>query len=284
MFVSRAGRQLKAGEYAIPAQASMAAIAAILVVGQIHPAQAHRRRRPDQRHGLQAGGDDPDLVGDAGPEPAEGTLLPETYLFTRGTTRARTSRRAWQQRKRNSLTSNGPPRADGLPFTSPEQAVMLASIVEKETALARGTPPCRGGLRQPAEDRHEASVRSHHHLRHHQGLSAGPRIRESEIAGATPYNTYVIQGLPAGADLQSRQGFAGRGADPEHSNDLYFVANGKGGHVFAATVAEHQRNVAAWRAIERAKDACGTTAACGKLPNFPSTNGPRQGDSGMSRV
>ena len=117
-----------------------------------------------------------------------------------------------------------------------------------------------------------------------KGYPLGRGIRESEIAGATPYNTYVIAGPAAGADLQSRQGFAWpRCSIPKTSNDLYFVANGKGGHVFAATMAEHARNVAAWRAIERAEGRRCDPRLCDSSPKpRRSIATPRQGDSGES--
>ncbi|HUO02413.1 MAG TPA: endolytic transglycosylase MltG, partial [Rhizomicrobium sp.] len=145
-------------------------------------------------------------------------------------------------------------RADNLPFTTPEQAVTLASIVEKETAL-------------PEERRHVAAVflnrlKTGMKLQSDptiiygvsKGYPLGRPIYESEIEGATPYNTYVIPGLPPGPICNPGKDSLSAVLRPEDSSDLYFVANGKGGHVFAATEAEHLRNVAAWRALERAKN------------------------------
>ena len=87
-----------------------------------------------------------------------------------------------------------------------------------------------------------------------QPQTPGRPIYQSEIVGATPYNTYVIPGLPPAPICNPGKDSLSAVLRPEDSGDLYFVANGKGGHVFAATEAEHLRNVAAWRAIERAKD------------------------------
>jgi UPF0755 protein len=207
----------------------------------------------------------PVLVGDAGPEPAEGALLPETYLFTRGTTRHEILTRM-EKAETKFLAQQWAARADGLPFATPEQAVVMASIVEKETAL-------------PEERRHVAAVFLNR-LKQGMKLQSDPTIiygiskgyplgrpiYESEIEGATPYNTYVIQGLPPAPICNPGKDSLAAVLRPEDSNDLYFVANGKGGHVFAATEAEHLRNVAVWRAIERGMDPAAAQAEAVEPP------------------
>jgi UPF0755 protein len=224
--------KVKAGEYAIPAHASMADVTAIMVSGKSiqHKLTIAEGLTSDMAYKLVAA--NPVLVGDAGPEPAEGALLPETYF----------------------LAQQWAARADGLPFATPQQAVIMASIVEKETAL-------------PEERRHVAAVflnrlKTGMKLQSDptiiygisKGYPLGRPIYESEIESATPYNTYVIPGLPSAPICNPGKDSLAAVLRPEDSNDLYFVANGKGGHVFAATESEHLRNVAAWRAIERAKD------------------------------
>jgi UPF0755 protein len=244
--------QVKAGEYALPGGASMADITAILVSGKSiqHKLTAPEGRTSDMIYRIVAA--DPVLVGDAGPVPAEGSLLPETYLFVRGETRARLlakMARAQQQ----FLAQQWASRTSGLPLASPRQAVTLASIVEKETAL-------------PEERRHIASVfvnRLKDGMRLQsdptiiygltRGYPLGRGIRQSEIEGATPYNTYAIDGLPPTPIANPGKDAIAAVLNPEDTKDLYFVANGKGGHVFAASMAEHERNVAAWRREERAK-------------------------------
>jgi UPF0755 protein len=205
------------------------------------------------------------LVGDAGPEPAEGALLPETYLFTRGTTRRELLARM-EKAETKFLAQQWAARADGLPFATPEQAVVMASIVEKETAL-------------PEERRHVAAVflnrlKTGMKLQSDptiiygisKGYPLGRPIYESEIAGATPYNTYVIAGLPPAPICNPGKDSLAAVLRPEDSNDLYFVANGKGGHVFAATEAEHLHNVAIWRAIERGMDPAAAQAEAVEPP------------------
>jgi UPF0755 protein len=195
---------------------------------------------------------DPVLTGDAGPVPAEGTLLPETYLFIRGTTREALMHRM-QTARDKVLAKLWAQRAKGLPLASPQQAVILASIVEKESAL-------------PAERRHIAAVFENRLKRGMKlqsdptiiygltkGYPLGRGIRESELTRATPYNTYVIAGLPPTPICDPGKDSIAAVLNPMQSNDLYFVADGSGGHAFAATIGEHRKNVARWRQVERAK-------------------------------
>ena len=245
--------KVRAGEYAIPSRASLAAIAAILVSGKSiqHKLTAAEGLTSDMIYKLVAA--DPVLTGDAGPEPAEGTLLPETYLFTRGVTRAQMLARM-EKAQEKFLARTWPGREGGLPVQTMAQAVTLASIVEKETSL-------------PEERRHIAAVfvnrlKSGMKLQSDptiiygisKGYPLGRGIRESEILGATPYNTYVIAGLPPAPICNPGKDSLAAVLNPETSNDLYFVASGQGGHVFAATVAEHNKNVIAYRALEKAKE------------------------------
>jgi UPF0755 protein len=245
--------QVKAGEYAMPSKASMAQIAAILVSGK------SIQHKLTVAEGLTSGmiaklvADEPALIGDAEAKPAEGTLLPETYLFTRGTSRAEILARM-RKAQQKFLAERWSSRAADLPFQRMDQAVILASIVEKETSL-------------PEERRHIAAVfinRLKDGMKLEsdptiiygitEGYPLGRPIRESEIHAATPYNTYVIDGLPPAPICNPGKDSLAAVLDPETSKDLYFVATGHGGHVFAATMAEHQKNVIAYRAQEKLKD------------------------------
>ena len=246
--------KIKAGEYAIPSQASMGAIAAILVEGKSiqHKLTAAEGLTSDMIWKLVQG--DSVLVGDAGPAPQEGSLLPETYLFTRGETRAHILVQMAKAQEKF-LGEQWPARADGLPLHSLREAVILASIVEKETSL-------------PEERRHIAAVfinrlKAGMKLQTDptiiygltKGYPLGRGIRQSEIEGATPYNTYVIAGLPPGPICNPGKDSLAAVLNPEPSDDLFFVATGKGGHVFASTISEQARNVAAYRAFERQQQA-----------------------------
>ncbi len=245
---------LKAGEFAISSRASMAGVMGILTSGK--PIQ----HRITIAEGLTSGmifdilRKNPILVGNAGVVPAEGSLLPETYLFIRGTTRAELLARMARAQQRF-LAKRWPKRAASLPFTSQEDAVTLASIVEKETAV-------------PEERRHVAAVfinrlKAGMKLQSDptiiygltKGYPLGRGIRESELQAATPYNTYVISGLPPTPICNPGKASLEAVLQPENSADLYFVANGTGGHVFTSSIQEHEKNVARWRQIEQGKAA-----------------------------
>ena len=260
-----------------PSTASMADIAAILVSGKSiqHKLTAAEGLTSDMIWKLVAA--DPVLMGDAGPVPAEGTLLPETYLFTRGTTRAELLARMAEGAAEIPGRSNGPRRAGGLPFQTPARGGDPGLDRGKGNRAAGRAPPYRRGLRQPAEGGHEAAIRSHHHLWHHQGLSAGPRHpRKARSTAATPYNTYVIDGPAAGADLQSRQGFAGRGAQ-SRSRATIFISSppARAAMSFAATMAEHQQAMS--RPIAPDRDRLeGQASTAGRRVTVPQPKLPRR--------
>ncbi|OJU55935.1 MAG: aminodeoxychorismate lyase, partial [Alphaproteobacteria bacterium 62-8] len=245
---------LKAGEYAIPARASMAEITALLISGRV---VLHRLTAAE---GLTSAmivtlvKDDPVLAGDVGPVPPEGSLLPETYLFARGMTRSALLAKM-KQAQTDFLDAHWAKRASGLPFQTKEQAIILASIVEKETAIA-------------SERRHIAAVFINRLKRGMKlqsdptiiygltrGYPLGRAILQSEIDAPTPFNTYVIPALPPSPICNPGKDSILAVLNPIASDDLYFVADGHGGHVFAPTNAEHEKNVARWRKIrsERAK-------------------------------
>jgi UPF0755 protein len=241
---------LKAGEYAIPSRASMRDVMGILIAGKSiqHKVTAAEGLTSQMIYDIVKA--DPVLTGDAGAVPAEGTLLPETYLFTRGMTRAEMIAHM-EKAQADLLAALWPGRADGLPFQTQEQAVILASIVEKETSI-------------PEERRHIAAVFVNR-LRLGMKLQSDPTIiyaitkgyplgrgiRASELARPTPYNTYAIAGLTPTPICNPGKDSIAAVLNPATSNDLFFVANGTGGHVFSASVAEQNKNVANWRKIEK---------------------------------
>jgi len=256
----RMADKIKAGEYAIASQASMAELARILVDGK---SIQHRFTAPE---GLTSemiwklAQADTVLTGDAGPVPQEGSLLPETYLFTRGETRSRLLDKMAQAQK-TFLEEQWSKRAEGLPLRTMQEAIILASIVEKETSL-------------PEERRHIAAVfvnRLKIGMRLQtdptiiygltRGYPLGRGIRQSELERATPYNTYVIAGLPPGPICNPGKDSIAAVLDPQASDDLFFVATGRGGHVFASSISEQARNVAAYRAFERQNRAAASGAA-----------------------
>jgi UPF0755 protein len=196
------------------------------------------------------------LVGRVDSLPAEGSLLPETYLFTRGMTRERLIE-IMQDARDRALAEVWENRDPDLPLDTPDQLVTLASIVEKETGLAGERPEVAGVFVNRIEQR--MRLQSDPTILY--GLYGGeawlrPRtITQSELDRPNPYNTYQIDGLPPGPIANPGRAALEATANPAETDALFFVADGTGGHAFAVTYEEHQQNVARWREIERQRNA-----------------------------
>ncbi|MDP2122963.1 MAG: endolytic transglycosylase MltG [Parvibaculum sp.] len=251
--LGKADATLKAGEYEIPAHASMSAIVAILREGR---SILHRITIPEGRTSEQAMlivAADPVLIGETPPTPLEGALLPETYSFTRGTTRAELVARM-QKAASDLMVELWTTRAEDLPFKTPEEAIILASIVEKETGVASERPRVAAvfvnRLRKPMRLQSDPTII--YGLVGGKGALGRP-IRRSEIDRPTAYNTYQIDGLPPTPIANPGRASIEAVLNPPETDEYYFVADGTGGHVFSRTLAEHQRHVLEWRRIEREK-------------------------------
>ena len=248
--VTGAARRMRAGEYAFPSRASLKEVIGRLRRGLV---VHHRITIPEGLSSRQAVAvlNQSDVLSGPATLPPEGSLLPETYEVVRGQTRASVLKRMTEERERllATLWAN---RQPGLPFADADQAVTLASIVERETAL-------------PAERPHVAAVYINR-LRQGVKLEADPTViygltagagplghglRASELAASGPYNTYLNAGLPPTPINNPGRASLAAVLDPTPSPDLYFVADGGGGHVFARTLAEHEKNVARWRVFEK---------------------------------
>jgi UPF0755 protein len=248
--------KLKAGEYAFPAHASKRDIALKLAAGKSIEHKVTIAEGLTSRMAYDIVKAAPTLSGTIGAVPDEGTLLPETYLFRRGTTRDAIIGEM-QKAQKKLLDALWPKRAKNLPFKSRRQALILASIVEKESAI-------------PAERRRIAAVFVNR-LRIGMRLQSDPTIiygitgghplgrgiMKNEIEKATPYNTYAFAGLPPGPICNPGKDSIAAVLNPANNKDLYFVADGSGGHAFAETLNEQARNVTLWRRIERTRKAAG---------------------------
>lgn len=191
------------------------------------------------------------LAGNIKEIPREGTLLPETYKFTRGTSRESIIQRM-QQSSQRILREVWEHRASGLPFKTPEELLTMASIVEKET----GRPDERTRVAAVFINRLKQKMRLQSDPTIIYGLtggkgSLGRPIMKSEIEQPTPYNTYVIDGLPPGPIANPGIASLEATANPARTKEIYFVADGTGGHVFSDSYEQHQKNVAKLRAIEK---------------------------------
>lgn len=243
---------LKAGEYAVPAGTTMAGLAGMLSSGQgmVHyPLTVPEGLTTAEILGLVRAM--PELEGEITLSPAEGTLLPETYLFQRGDSRDTAVTRMMTAMEA-AVADLWPDRAADLPLETPEEAVILASIVEKETAVP--------------EERPRVAAVFVNRLRRGMPLQSDPtviyglapetgsldrRLLRKDLKQDHPYNTYTRGGLPAGPIANPGRDSLAAVLHPAETKDLYFVADGTGGHAFAETLRAHNRNVAKWRRIRR---------------------------------
>ncbi|RDC74578.1 endolytic transglycosylase MltG [Rhodovulum sp. 12E13] len=182
--------------------------------------------------------------------PAEGSLAPDSYEVRPGDDKAALIAEM-QARQERILSDLWAARQDGLPLESPEEALILASIVEKETAQPEERPlvasvfvnRLRDGMRLQTDPTVIYGVT--------EGRGTlGRGLRQSELRAATPWNTYVIEGLPPTPIANPGRESIAATLNPVESDYIFFVADGTGGHAFAVTLAEHNENVARWRVIE----------------------------------
>ncbi|HSR00526.1 MAG TPA: endolytic transglycosylase MltG [Sphingomicrobium sp.] len=185
--------------------------------------------------------------------PAEGSVLPESYDFERGEPRAAVLARMQAAMTRTVKTLWAKRKAGLCPIATPEQAVTLAAIVEKETAKPAERPIVAGvycnrlrlGMKLDADPTVIYPIT--------KGKPLGRRILKSELDAITGYNTYREAGLPAGPITNPGRASIAAVLNPAQTDYLYFVADGTGGHAFARTLAEQEANKAKWFAIRRAR-------------------------------
>lgn len=195
------------------------------------------------------------LLGDIADVPKEGSLLPETYKAARGDIRADIVKKMQDAQKR-AVDQIWSRRASGLPLRSPYELVTLASIVEKETGKADERPRVASVFMNRLRNRMrlQSDPTIVYGLAGGKG-SLGRGITRADLEKSSPYNTYLIDGLPPGPIANPGRAALEAVANPSRTQDLYFVADGTGGHVFAETLDQHSRNVQRWRQIEKdAKD------------------------------
>jgi UPF0755 protein len=250
VIVLKARGELKYGEYQFSRQASVAEVVDTITEGKViqHGLTVPEGLTSEQIVARLLENDV--LTGQIREIPREGTLLPETYKFTRGMTREQIVQRM-QQAHRRLLQEVWERRMPDLPIKAPEQLVTLASIVEKET----GRPEERTRVAAVFVNRLKGRMRLQSDPTIIYGLtggkgSLGRPILRSEIDQPTPYNTYVVDGLPPGPIANPGRASLEAAANPARTKELYFVADGTGGHVFSDNYAEHQKNVARLRSIE----------------------------------
>jgi UPF0755 protein len=253
--------EVKAGEYQFTKEASLQDVINTLVDGKViqHAITIPEGLTSEQI--VQRLLDTDFLAGNIKTIPREGSLLPETYRFPRGTPREQVIQRM-QREQRDALQKAWERHSADLPIRTPDQLIVLASIVEKET----GRPDERSRVAAVFANRLKQKMRLQSDPTIIYGLvggkgSLGRPITKSEITQPTPYNTYTIDGLPPGPIANPGRASIEAAANPARTKELYFVADGTGGHAFSETLDQHQKNVAKLRALEAGESAAPEEAA-----------------------
>jgi len=240
--------EIKAGTYDFPANASLIDVLKQMEEGRVLQTYVTVPEGVTSAQVVRRLMKMSDLTGDID-VPPEGSILPETYLYQKGETRQAVLDRMLDA-GRKTLNDLWGKRVPGLPFASKEEALIMASIVERETGVASERPRVaavfinrlKEGMRLGSDPTVIYGI-SH-------GESLGRGLRKSELETWTPWNTYLIDKLPMTPIANPGKAAIEAVLNPAPTRDLYFVADGSGGHAFAATYEEHLANVAKWRSME----------------------------------
>ena len=252
--------EMKAGEYEIPPAASPSAIMNMIREGRIYGRRLTIREGLTSFEIVNMVNALSDMEGNVADIPPEGTLLPETYDY-----RLKEDKQELVSRMKESMTKTidelWPGRAADLPFTTKEEALTLASIVEKETGVEAERKRVAGvfinRLRKGIALQTDPTVIYAITKGRPQNEGKGPlgrRLLKKDLEFDSPYNTYLHPGLPPGPIANPGRASIEAVLHPEAHDFIYFVADGTGGHIFSATLNEHDKNVSKWRIIRREQE------------------------------
>ena len=276
-WASGDARRIRAGDYLAPQAASMASLLDMVVAGREHLQRITIPEGWTSEMAMARINETAGLASSIEYAPPEGSLLPDTYAIRKGEDRNRIIS-VMQQAQQDLMAELWPQRAKDLPFDTPEQAIILASIVERETAIA--------------EERPRVAAVFINRLRKNMRLQSDPTVIYGIVGGKgrldrnltradlqkeNPYNTYKIDGLPPGPIANPGKDAIASVLNPLNTKDLYFVADGTGGHAFAETLGDHNDNVKEWRELRRrlAEQAAAAAAARKAQPPIPRPRPPR---------
>jgi len=244
--------RLKFGEYKVPAYSSMNEVLALVTSGKALAYQVTIPEGLTSWQIVQRLNEEPLLTGEILDKdiPPEGSLAPNTYSISKGDDRQQLLRRMTLA-QHQILTEAWELRAEGLPLASPDEALILASIIEKET----GEKAERKIVSSVFINRLNLGMRLQTDPTVIYGVTKGKGtlgrgLRLSELRTKTEYNTYVIEGLPPTPIANPGRAAIEAALNPDSTDYIFFVADGTGGHAFAITIGDHNRNVKAWRKIE----------------------------------
>lgn len=245
---------LKFGDYAIPARSSMEEVLALISSGKGINYQVTIPEGWSSYQIVEKLQSVEELAGEAVSVPAEGSLAPNTYAISKGDSVEVVLARMMREQQRI-LDEAWEQRPEGLPYKTKEEALIMASIIEKETGISTE----RKDVAAVFVNRLNKGMRLQTDPTVIYGLTLGKEtlgrgLRRSELEKETPYNTYIVSGLPPTPIANPGKESIEAALNPSKSDNLYFVADGSGGHVFSRTLAEHNRNVAKWRRIEAEKN------------------------------
>ncbi len=253
LMIDPSPKPIKAGEYEVPAHTSMQALVELLQSGKVVQRRLTIPEGTTTPEVLELVRKTEALTGDITLDVKEGDLLPETYFYSRDDTRDGLLLRM-KEAMEKTLDEAWRKRAAGLPLANKREALILASMIEKETAV-------------PAERTKVAAVFINR-LRRRMKLESDPTtiygltegktplgrdLTRADLQSNTPFNTYVIAALPRGPICNPGRASIVAATNPARDRSLFFVADGQGGHAFATTLPEHNRNVERWRQIQREK-------------------------------
>jgi UPF0755 protein len=265
LMIDPAPKPIKAGEYEMPAHVSMQALVDLLQSGKVVQRRLTVPEGMTTAEIIELVRKTEALSGEITLDLKEGDLLPETYFYSRDDTRDGLLSRM-KEAMDKTLDESWRKRAAGLPLANRREALVLASIVEKETGVPAERPKVAAVYlnRLRFKMKLESDPTTIYGLTGGKG-SFGRELTRVDLQSTSPYNTYVAPGLPPGPICNPGRAAIVAATNPApRDRSLYFVADGQGGHVFATNVYEHNRNVARWKDIQRLRQEQG-------LPPAPTT-------------